>query len=212
MPIPITCTECNRKLNVPDSAAGKKVRCPACKAVVEVPEPEEDLVAPDEELVEPDEDAGITESPAGGRIMPAPEKPRKRADDEDEGGGYGMDEDDAEERQRRKRRMRRDQQDEEGIRDVRRRRQTKAHRGVLVLVLGILSMFVCMCPLICWVLAAIAVNMANADLPQMDRGHMDAEGRGMTVAGQVCAYVGTILGLITCVGGTALRTMDMLAK
>src|SRR5262245_42112988 len=32
MTIKITCPECERTLNVPDSALGKRVRCPACKS------------------------------------------------------------------------------------------------------------------------------------------------------------------------------------
>src|SRR5262245_16698671 len=36
MPL-LRCTSCNRKLNVPDRAVGKKVRCPACKTVFRVP-------------------------------------------------------------------------------------------------------------------------------------------------------------------------------
>jgi DNA-directed RNA polymerase subunit RPC12/RpoP len=33
----LTCPGCGKKLNVPESAAGKKVRCPGCKTVVAVP-------------------------------------------------------------------------------------------------------------------------------------------------------------------------------
>jgi hypothetical protein len=35
----VTCPGCNKKLKVPESAAGKKVRCPGCKGVVAVPAP-----------------------------------------------------------------------------------------------------------------------------------------------------------------------------
>src|SRR4051812_39147011 len=34
----VACPGCNKKLNVPESASGKKVRCPGCKAVVAVPD------------------------------------------------------------------------------------------------------------------------------------------------------------------------------
>jgi hypothetical protein len=37
MPIEVGC-RCGRRLKVPDQAAGKKVKCPACGAVVQVPE------------------------------------------------------------------------------------------------------------------------------------------------------------------------------
>jgi hypothetical protein len=33
----VTCPDCNKKLKVPESVSGKKVRCPGCKAVVAVP-------------------------------------------------------------------------------------------------------------------------------------------------------------------------------
>src|SRR5438105_447293 len=37
MPIRVTCHQCGTKLGVPDTAAGKKVRCSNCQAVCEVP-------------------------------------------------------------------------------------------------------------------------------------------------------------------------------
>src|SRR5262245_8285228 len=36
-PMLVTCPECHKRLNVPESAQGKKVRCPGCKNVVAVP-------------------------------------------------------------------------------------------------------------------------------------------------------------------------------
>src|SRR5437763_77304 len=36
MPIPLTCS-CTARMNAPDSAAGKKVRCPKCGAALAVP-------------------------------------------------------------------------------------------------------------------------------------------------------------------------------
>jgi hypothetical protein len=36
----IRCPECNGKLKVPESAAGKKVKCPACRAAVVIPHPD----------------------------------------------------------------------------------------------------------------------------------------------------------------------------
>src|SRR5262245_20938896 len=38
MPIPLTC-DCGKSLRAPDGLAGKKVRCPACNAVLPVPLP-----------------------------------------------------------------------------------------------------------------------------------------------------------------------------
>ena len=37
MPIEIACPQCKRLLKVPDVAAGKQARCPACQAIADVP-------------------------------------------------------------------------------------------------------------------------------------------------------------------------------
>jgi hypothetical protein len=37
MPITLTCPGCESRLNAPDSAAGKTLKCPKCKAAVAVP-------------------------------------------------------------------------------------------------------------------------------------------------------------------------------
>jgi hypothetical protein len=39
MSIPVVCPECSAKLNAPDSAAGKKVKCPKCQTAMVVPTP-----------------------------------------------------------------------------------------------------------------------------------------------------------------------------
>ena len=39
MPILVTCPTCSTKLNAPDTAAGKKVKCPKCQAICSVPAP-----------------------------------------------------------------------------------------------------------------------------------------------------------------------------
>jgi hypothetical protein len=66
------------------------------------------------------------------------------------------------------------------------------HRGVVILVLGLMS-FVVGCP----VLGAIAWFMGSADLREMQAGRMDPEGMGMTQAGRI---VGMIHLLLTLVG------------
>ncbi len=39
MPIRVDCASCGKKLQVPDSTAGKRVKCPGCQAVLDVPRP-----------------------------------------------------------------------------------------------------------------------------------------------------------------------------
>lgn len=40
MPIALFCGNCNAKLNAPDAAAGKKVKCPKCATILQIPLPE----------------------------------------------------------------------------------------------------------------------------------------------------------------------------
>jgi hypothetical protein len=37
MAIAVKCKFCGQKLRLPDNAAGKKIRCPKCNRVIEVP-------------------------------------------------------------------------------------------------------------------------------------------------------------------------------
>jgi hypothetical protein len=56
----------------------------------------------------------------------------------------------------------------------------KAHRGVLILILGILSF------VLCGIFTAIpAWIMGNHDLKEMNAGAMDPSGRGLTNAGRL---------------------------
>ncbi len=67
------------------------------------------------------------------------------------------------------------------------------HRGVLILVFGILSFVVCpFFGIAAWV-------MGNTDLREMAVGRMDPTGRDLTQAGRVCGIVGTVIMLIPMV-------------
>lgn len=64
------------------------------------------------------------------------------------------------------------------------------HRGVLILVFGILSI-VC-----CFIFGIVAWVMANNDLREMTAGRMDPNGRGLTNAGRICGIVGIVLQIL----------------
>ena len=64
------------------------------------------------------------------------------------------------------------------------------HRGVLILVFGILSLV--LCPFF----GVAAWLMGNADLDLMAMGRMDPTGRDMTKAGRICGIIGTVLLII----------------
>jgi hypothetical protein len=174
-------------MRAPDTAVGKKIRCPACKTLI--------TVAEAEDFVEPDEETAVSETPRSKKKKVA------RQDDEPEEDEYRFDEDDAEERRRRKKKRKREYDDDEYDRRMRRKRSRAPHRGVLILLLALASMLFFFFPLLCFVLAAVAERMAKTDLDQIDSGRMDPGGRGMTQAGQICAYAGALLGLLWCCGG-----------
>lgn len=75
------------------------------------------------------------------------------------------------------------------------------HRGVLILILGILSIFCCLiCGIVAWI-------MGNNDLRQMTAGTMDPSGRGLTNVGKICGIVGIaiqIVGIVLVVIGLIL--------
>jgi hypothetical protein len=61
------------------------------------------------------------------------------------------------------------------------------HRGVLILVLGIVSLTVCApVGIVAWV-------MGSGDLKKMRSGGMDPEGKGLTMGGMICGIVSTVL-------------------
>jgi hypothetical protein len=76
----------------------------------------------------------------------------------------------------------------------------RPHRGVLVLVLGILGIGCC------GILAVIAWLMGAADLKAMSRGEMDASGEGLTRAGKICGIIGVVVWIV----GAALQVVLMM--
>ena len=102
MSIAVVCSQCSAKLNAPDSAAGKKVKCPKCQGVIAVPEPLP--LAPEFEVVDDEPQT--------------PKKPRAvvqaavEADDEDEQPRRARDEDDDEDYDDRPKKKKKKQSDE----------------------------------------------------------------------------------------------------
>ena len=84
------------------------------------------------------------------------------------------------------------------------------HRGVLILVLGILSLVGC------GVFTAIpAVIMGGGDLKKMDAGQMDPDGRQLTNVGRILGFIGLVffaIGLVIFVlavaGGLGTAAME----
>jgi hypothetical protein len=69
----------------------------------------------------------------------------------------------------------------------------RAHRGVLILVLGILGIVCCfICGIVAWV-------MGNNDLKEMAAGRMDPAGKGLTQAGKICGIIGIAIQIVMIV-------------
>ena len=64
------------------------------------------------------------------------------------------------------------------------------HRGVLILVFGILSWVVCV------VFGIVAWVMGNGDLRAMREGRMDPSGEGLTQAGRIVGMIHIIISII----------------
>ena len=60
-----------------------------------------------------------------------------------------------------------------------------AHRGVLILVLGLVSLSACAAT------GPFAWYLANQDIPKMKYGNMDPAGLTMAQAGKICGIIGT---------------------
>jgi len=84
----ITCTACNSKMRVPDSAVGKKVKCPKCGAVLSVPAaeppPESITPAPPPPPSEPITSHDGTEVTAQIPASSVPKSPPPRDDEDDD--------------------------------------------------------------------------------------------------------------------------------
>jgi hypothetical protein len=82
----------------------------------------------------------------------------------------------------------------------------RAHRGVLVLILGIIGIVMCMpCGIAAWV-------MGNGDLKAMQRGEMDRSGEGMTQAGKICGMISVALTVIAVIIWTCIAIFAVAAS
>ena len=142
MPIPVTCSSCPAKMNAPDAAAGKKVKCPKCQQIITVPAP---AAAPGFEVVE---DEPAPKKPT----VSVPAKPKSKAvveidDEEDEDekprkkkSAKAVVDDDDDDRPRKKRRaVAEDDEDDDDDRPRKKRKKQRAGEGGTSLVRNIVG-------------------------------------------------------------------------
>ena len=162
MPFTIACPSCSTRFTAPDTAAGKRVRCPKCQAAVPIP------------AAEAEDGFEVVDDPAP-PAKPAKKKPvvvEDEDDDEEERPRKKrpraeQDEDEDEDRPRKKRR--RDEEDEDED-DDRPRRRGKSGSGVSMtrnVIMGVVLL----------ILASVAgyifytkLNQPGDDTPKADPG------------------------------------------
>jgi hypothetical protein len=111
MSIPVVCPNCSAKLNAPDSAAGKRVKCPKCQTGMVVPEPLPE--ASPFEVVDDPQPAAKAAPKVAGRPRAAV---KAEADDEDD----------------RRRKRRRDEDDEDDDRPKKKKKKAAADNSMLI--------------------------------------------------------------------------------
>ncbi len=64
------------------------------------------------------------------------------------------------------------------------------HRGVMILVFGILGLVICV------IFGIVAWVMGGGDLRAMAEGRMDPTGEGLTKAGKICGMISVVLTIV----------------
>jgi len=185
----VSCPKCKEKLRIPDDWLGQTVECPACEhaftatrdgdaaqsgAVSSGPPPlPPGSAAPPDVAAEDDEFASPIDEEPEDRDRPRKKRARRRAS-KGTGGYFG-------ELQRKQKKM------------------MAPHRGVTVLILGIISILCCWTPFLSFGACAcgyFAYQMGSYDLSEMQSGRMDPSGKGITQVGRIMGIVGAILSML----------------
>lgn len=183
MAIQFSCPRCQTKLSMAEEQAGNKFPCPNCNQRLQVPQPpptDKTMLGELDGLVNPALPVqGVSAEPRE-RPWPAPPGPSAPpAEQMVPHAGYPR---------------------EASIR-------LEPHRGVVILVLGIVSLVIAVGSILLSTAYPIAVFMGliglapgimawvmgKYDMQRMKSGQMDPEGMGLTQGGHICGMAGTIM-------------------
>jgi uncharacterized membrane protein YhiD involved in acid resistance len=197
MPIPVKCSQCGTGLRAPDTALGKKIKCPRCAAVVPVPagDPEQPESEPAPVSKQAPARPRGPEPPARPERSPSPppEEDSPRLQSSRHRRPFNEEQDD----DRPRRRDRRDDDDDD--RPPRRDRREAPSQGsglpvgfgVTALVLGIIAIVFSIIPLcgsiVAWPLGGIGLLLGGVGVAL---AVANKRGLGLTIAGTVCNVVG----------------------
>ncbi len=164
----ILCSNCQRKLQVPDQYLGQTVQCPECGQM---------FVA---------SATTVSATPVAPASTPPPGDAGRRSKPR----GYEDEEDDYPKRPRR--RFEEDE-DDDFDRSPRIRHDYAPHRGGLIIALGLVSLVGGWLFCLPIVVGPFAWIMGSTDLRAMRAGAMDPAGESMTRTGQVCGIISTVI-------------------
>jgi len=90
------------------------------------------------------------------------------------------------------------------------------HRGLMILVFGILGLVFSVLPCCCLLnllvalpLGIVAWVMGNHDLGEIEAGRMDPSGRGLTLAGKICGIVSVAFAALSLVAWIVLLAVGI---
>ena len=177
----LPCPKCTSRLSVLPGDVGLDVECPNCQTVYRAARAD----APPPPVINAPKSSALVKYGSGAK--------NNRDDDDDE--------DDERPSRRKKKRRRDDDDDDDDDRPVRRRRSRgsrrnyEPHRGVLILVLAIVSWVtgIFFIGIVAWVLGV-------ADMKEINAGRMDPEGRSMTQIGLYLGMAHVILCIVGIIG------------
>lgn len=81
----------------------------------------------------------------------------------------------------------------------------RPHRGVMILVFGILGLVCCV------IFGIVAWVMGNGDLREMSEGRMDPSGQSLTQAGKICGIISVALAILGMIVGILMTIATSLA-
>jgi len=196
MPAVVSCPQCRQNLHLPEQLIGSTVRCPMCQraftasldSVSAGPPPLPSGVPSGGAPAGPAPAVSAPSAPAPS--APAPSAPAPSAPAEEE---YEKPlEDPGEKKRKRRKELSRYGTGTGGLYgDLMKEQRRKAteHRGVLILVFGIVSI-TCAAGIVGLIFAIITYNMATNDLNEMMSGRMDRSGETLTKTGRILALIG----------------------
>ena len=152
----IACPSCKRQLRIADSAAGKKVKCPACGTSFTALDQVEELVEPGPPPPKPKPKADVVD------IVEEP-RPRRPRDDDEDRPRRSRERDDEDDDDRPRRSRDRDYEDDDYDRPRRSRRRGSGAGsitgvGVISIILGSLSLLCGICFMIVGIVGAGAAG------------------------------------------------------